>query len=307
MPNRILREGILTSRRVNRLKPQAEVFYRRLMSVVDDFGRYWADPSLLRAGCFPLRIDEVREADIVRLLAEVQQADLIALYAVEGESYLELLDFRQQRRAKSSKFPQPPADAEQLRSVCVADAQRMHTKARGERREARGEGEGGARGAPRAPRTSPPTEAEWLEYARAKYPDWPEHDVLSAFGHYEKLEWDGVKNWKGCVRTCYHRQAAEREAKRVPALIGAHRPAAAPPRREVTQESPLWVIAVGKALGHAARPDVPDELVAAWDRWTRGDLPEAWEPPEGWKEQLEAAVAAAVEADARLVAVGGRR
>jgi hypothetical protein len=59
MPNRVLREGILTSERVNALDWPAEVFYRRLMSVVDDFGRYWAKPELLRAGLYPLHHDKV--------------------------------------------------------------------------------------------------------------------------------------------------------------------------------------------------------------------------------------------------------
>jgi hypothetical protein len=39
MPSRLLREGILDSEAVNALSFAAEVFYRRLMSVVDDFGR----------------------------------------------------------------------------------------------------------------------------------------------------------------------------------------------------------------------------------------------------------------------------
>ncbi len=40
MPNRVIREGILNSQRVNKLTEPAELFYRRLMSVVDDFGRF---------------------------------------------------------------------------------------------------------------------------------------------------------------------------------------------------------------------------------------------------------------------------
>jgi hypothetical protein len=36
MPNRILRAGIITSDRVNALDFGAEVFYRRLMSAVDE-------------------------------------------------------------------------------------------------------------------------------------------------------------------------------------------------------------------------------------------------------------------------------
>jgi uncharacterized membrane protein YgcG len=126
MPNRILREGILTSERINSLKPQAELFFRRLMSVVDDFGRYSANPALLRAHCYPLKLDEVREADISRWLTEVESAGLIALYAVETKRYLEMLDFRQQVRARDSKWPQPPsgcvADATQTSSSCLAHA-----------------------------------------------------------------------------------------------------------------------------------------------------------------------------------------
>jgi hypothetical protein len=110
MPNRILREGILTSERINSLKPQAELFFRRLMSVVDDFGRYSANPALLRAHCYPLKLDEVREADISRWLTEVESAGLIALYAVETKRYLEVLDFRQQVRAKDSRYPHPNSE-----------------------------------------------------------------------------------------------------------------------------------------------------------------------------------------------------
>ena len=51
MPNRILREGILSSERVDALSEGAEILYRRLMSVVDDYGRYFAHPTLIRSAC----------------------------------------------------------------------------------------------------------------------------------------------------------------------------------------------------------------------------------------------------------------
>lgn len=120
MPSRILREGILTSDRVNSLTPPAEVFYRRLMSVVDDYGRFDGRLGLIRTSCFPLRVDTVREADISRWIAECVMAGLIVLYAVGGKAYLEMQDFKQQQRAKS-KFPdpvegQPITDAEHLKT-----------------------------------------------------------------------------------------------------------------------------------------------------------------------------------------------
>ena len=61
MPNRILREGILTSERVNNLSMMGELFYRRLFSVADDFGRYTANKKLLRTLVWTFRVDDVTE------------------------------------------------------------------------------------------------------------------------------------------------------------------------------------------------------------------------------------------------------
>jgi hypothetical protein len=122
MPSRILREGILSSDRVNALSTAAEVFYRRLMSVVDDYGRFDGRPGMLRVSCYPLRVDAVREADLSRWIAECVKAGLLVLYAVDGKPYLEMQDFRQQARAKS-KYP-PPSEG-QLLNICDADKQQM--------------------------------------------------------------------------------------------------------------------------------------------------------------------------------------
>lgn len=106
MPNRIIREGILTSERVASLGWPAEVFYRRLMSVVDDFGRYYASPMLLRAACYPLHLDKVSDADIGKWMDECAEAALVSVYlASDGKRYLEMADFRQRTRAEKSKFP----------------------------------------------------------------------------------------------------------------------------------------------------------------------------------------------------------
>lgn len=127
MPNRILREGILTSPRMARLDWAAEVFYRRLMSVVDDFGRYYADVGMLRAACFPRQLSKVSDSDVGKWLQGIAAAGLVRVYpAKDGERYLELLDFGQQVRAKKSKFPDEhvtcAADAKQVNSDGEADA-----------------------------------------------------------------------------------------------------------------------------------------------------------------------------------------
>lgn len=108
MPNRIMREGILTGERVDAIAddPSAEVFYRRLYSVVDDFGRFSAGPSLLRAALYPLRLDKVSTADISRHLGACSAAGLVWLYEVDGKPYVELAYFNQRIRTKS-KYPAP--------------------------------------------------------------------------------------------------------------------------------------------------------------------------------------------------------
>lgn len=106
MPSRLIREGIITSDRVDQLDAPAEVFYRRLMSKVDDHGLYDARPSVLRTSLYPLRVDRVREADCSRWIAACEKAGLIALYEVAGKPYLRMLDTRWPARSEP-KYPLP--------------------------------------------------------------------------------------------------------------------------------------------------------------------------------------------------------
>jgi hypothetical protein len=112
MPDRIIRASILASDRVNQLTWGAEVFYRRLMSEADDFGRYDGRTAILRAKLYPLKLDRVSESDIDKWKAECAQADLVRFYSVDGKPYLEILRFQQRTRAQLSKFPAPPSSAD---------------------------------------------------------------------------------------------------------------------------------------------------------------------------------------------------
>lgn len=107
MPNRILREGILTSRPVDRLSEKAELFYRRAMGKLDDYGRCDADPELLRTACYPLRVDKVKASHIESWIRECEAVGLIVVYmADDGKRYLQYLKWNQQQRT-DSKFPAP--------------------------------------------------------------------------------------------------------------------------------------------------------------------------------------------------------
>ena len=107
LPNRIIRDGINSSSRINKLSFGAEILYRRLMSVADDYGRYYGTPAAVRGACWPTCPEKVSEKDVGKWISECAQGDrpLLRIYSVDGCKFLEILDFNQQTRSKS-KFPQ---------------------------------------------------------------------------------------------------------------------------------------------------------------------------------------------------------
>lgn len=161
MPNRILRDGILSSESVCSLTWPAEVFYRRLHSVADDHGRFYASPKLLRSACYPLQIDKVSDANIGNWLTECVTSGLVTVYgAADGKRYIQILKFGQQVRSKS-KFPEPVDDG--CNSLLAIDSDRNHQRSSAHLDVFEGvvEGEDGGVDEKRArPRTSSPKPAE---------------------------------------------------------------------------------------------------------------------------------------------------
>lgn len=95
------------SDKIDIISIQAEVFFVRLIMKVDDFGCFYADPRLLKANLFPLKLEKIREADILRWTAECQKAELIVLYEHTSKRYLQIKDFRQRLDKAKSKYPLP--------------------------------------------------------------------------------------------------------------------------------------------------------------------------------------------------------
>lgn len=132
MPTRIVREGINSSPRINALSRGAELLYRRLMSVVDDYGRYYGATHTVIGGCWPTNPSAATASEVEAWLSECAAGEkpLLTMYEVNGCKYLQLNDFGQRTRSKS-KFPEPlsatcgrmPADCGQLTDKCpqVAD------------------------------------------------------------------------------------------------------------------------------------------------------------------------------------------
>jgi hypothetical protein len=68
-----------------------------------------ARPTVLRAKCFPLKIDRIKETNIEKYLIELVSQKLINLYEIDNHPYLEMITWEdhQQIRAKKSKYPDP--------------------------------------------------------------------------------------------------------------------------------------------------------------------------------------------------------
>lgn len=114
LPTRILRPGINDSRAINSLSDSGEIFYRRLMSIVDDFGRTEAAVELLRPELFKRQLDRWPAERVEAALTECAQTTteegeaLVSVYYSGARLYLQINNFGQRvRKDQRSKYPEP--------------------------------------------------------------------------------------------------------------------------------------------------------------------------------------------------------
>ena len=123
MPNRIIKESICTSEKLNALSDFHFRIWVCLLTYVDDYGRGKAHPAIVRGSCLPLR-ERVTNKDVENGLHALADMGCIRLYTVDGESYLCFpgWDKHQTIRNKKSKFPAPPAndaESQKIESNCI--------------------------------------------------------------------------------------------------------------------------------------------------------------------------------------------
>lgn len=114
MPNRVLKESIRTSPNLNACGVWARDLFTRLLTVADDYGRFEADPNLLRAACYPRLLDQATAEQVEAWRDELANPALpdgpcIRLYEARGRLYGYFPTwFDHQRPARSkSKYPAP--------------------------------------------------------------------------------------------------------------------------------------------------------------------------------------------------------
>jgi hypothetical protein len=118
MPTRYLKPGVRDSESIEALSAHAEILYYRLIVTVDDFGRYDARPSMVKAACFPIR-ESMTGSKVDSLLKELSDHGLIVVYQVDGKPYIQMCKWDNIPRAKESKYPSHENDCMQMyTSVC---------------------------------------------------------------------------------------------------------------------------------------------------------------------------------------------
>ena len=114
MPQRFLRPGITNSDAWNAVSFGAQSFYIRILTLVDDYGRYDGRIPILHAHCFALRSD-INPQDSAAFRSELVDVGLISIYTSDGKEFLQVTKWQERARGPS-KFPAPPQDSAADRS-----------------------------------------------------------------------------------------------------------------------------------------------------------------------------------------------
>lgn len=107
MPNRILRDWT-DSLKFEQLSAEGERLFTRLLMKADDYGRFHADPRLIKAACFPL--SDIVTSQVEKWLVELASVKLVFRYSAEGREYLAVVNFSQRLKDSVPKFPPPPGE-----------------------------------------------------------------------------------------------------------------------------------------------------------------------------------------------------
>jgi hypothetical protein len=126
MPNRVLRDDILRSERLDKISGDAESLYYRLMVAADDLGRFEAHGAAIGTKCYPRRVPPVTRmasfaefmGKMEELLKELVEAELVFLYNIGNERFGTFYKWRQRLRIVKKKFPDPPHD---VLAKCAVD------------------------------------------------------------------------------------------------------------------------------------------------------------------------------------------
>lgn len=108
MPKRMIRDWT-DSQKFDGLTAEAERLFVRLIMKADDYGRFHAEPRLVRGLCFPL-LDSLRTEHVGRWLDDLHHRNLLFRYEAEGQKFLAIINFGQRLKQSRAKFPPPEGE-----------------------------------------------------------------------------------------------------------------------------------------------------------------------------------------------------
>jgi len=99
----MLKKRISFSKKLGALKSDsARLLYTWLLPHLDVEGRYSADPDILKGHIFP-KVKSMTPARITKLLNQLNEANLITLYTIDDELYLQLKQFHKYQKIDKEK------------------------------------------------------------------------------------------------------------------------------------------------------------------------------------------------------------
>lgn len=113
--DRMVYGGIQTSRRMARLTWMQRDFFRGLLHVADDYGRFEADAEMLRAVLYGPMLSKVSVRDVQEALMRCAASEigLVKLYTVEGRGYGKVYNFRQTLMKRRALYPDEDGAAQE--------------------------------------------------------------------------------------------------------------------------------------------------------------------------------------------------
>jgi hypothetical protein len=116
VPSRVIRDCILESESLSQVSLEAELVFRNLILIADDWGRLDGRTRILRLRMFPMR-EQVTDRDMAEWVEELELQGCVQPYTVEGKSYYYLPAWERyaskQKRARP-RYPEPPGSSEIL-------------------------------------------------------------------------------------------------------------------------------------------------------------------------------------------------
>ena len=131
MPTRLIRDRICKSESIDSLTWFEEVFFYRLITICDDYGRYDARAKVLKADLFPLK-DGVTINQIEKALNKLSTVGMVQVYVYDQKPFLQLVTWEkyQSVRNKKSKYPEPPPTGEVVVSHTIENnCMQLHANA----------------------------------------------------------------------------------------------------------------------------------------------------------------------------------